>query len=175
MAMQGDNAADEVADPAYWLVCGLEWASEGLTAEAAVAVAPGLVPRDVLSHHAYQVLGCADLYARKHGERVVFLSDLTRMFAMAGTSWAQLGVDWMAALQELRSGRFPAMFLTISERAYSLSCQPAAGSSAAYLGSDDAEAGERQLARQAVARQLAADWPAYVRSMIESGRIGRIG
>jgi hypothetical protein len=66
-----------------------------------------MIPREALSSDAIQVLGCADLYARQHRSRVVFFSDLTRMFSTAGTSWAQLGVDWKSALQELRTGRSP--------------------------------------------------------------------
>lgn len=106
------DAAGELVNPEYWLVFGLEWSgSEGRVAEvgvaeAAVAVTPGMIPRDAVGHDAYQVLGCADLYARKHAERVVFFSDLTRMFTTAGTSWAQLGVDWENALRELREGSF---------------------------------------------------------------------
>lgn len=87
-------------------------------ADAAVAVAPGLIPRDKVGYDARQVLGCADLYARKHRERVVLFTDLTRMFTGAGTSWAQLGVYWETALRELREGPFPAMYLTITERAH---------------------------------------------------------
>ncbi|MGB6455226.1 MAG: hypothetical protein WBH47_12155 [Streptosporangiaceae bacterium] len=48
---------------------------------AAIAIAPGRIPRDALSHDARQVLGCADLYRRTHGQRVLFFSDLTRMEA----------------------------------------------------------------------------------------------
>ena len=87
-------------------------------AEAALAITPDIIPRDVVSHYAYQVLGCADPYARKHGQRVIFLSDLTRMFTAAGASWSQLGADWEAALRELRDGPFPAMYLTVSDRAH---------------------------------------------------------
>src|SRR5262249_15016978 len=58
---------------------------DGDLAETAVALAPPIIPRDALCHDAYQVLGCADLYARKHAQRVVFFSDLTSMFTTAGT------------------------------------------------------------------------------------------
>ena len=108
VAVQADvrraDAAVDLLYPSYWLVSGLEWQGDGELAEAAMAVAPGMIPRDALSHDARQVLGCADLYSRKHGQRVVFFSDLTRMFAEAGTSWSQLGVDWERALRELRPG-----------------------------------------------------------------------
>jgi hypothetical protein len=166
------GAADELLNPAYWLVVGLEWQGDGVMAEPAVAIAPGTIPRDVVSHDTYQVLSCADLYARKHGQRVIFFSDLTRMFATAGTSWSQLGVDWEAALRELREGPFPAMYLTISEHAYLLICNPASQLMLLTPGQAEAAAqDERELVRQAITRQLASDWPSYMHGIIDAGRI----
>lgn len=130
-AMQPDpqpgeaRAAGELLHPSYWLVYGMPWAGGDGMAEAAIEIAPGMIARESLSRDAFQILGCADLYARKHGWRVVFFSDLTRMFTAAGTSWAQLGIDWEGALQELQDGPFPAIFLTISQRAHVFICNPA--------------------------------------------------
>jgi len=84
-----------------------------------------MIARETLSRDAFQILGCADLYASKNGSRVIFFSDLTRMFTAAGTSWAELGIDWEGALKELQDGPFPSLFLTISERAYLFICSPA--------------------------------------------------
>ena len=153
--------------PSYWLVSALEWQGDGV-AEAAMAVAPGMIPRDALSHDARQVLGCADLYSRKHGQRVVFFSDLTGMFAEAGTSWSQLGVDWERALRELSAGEFPVMLLTISERAYISICASAVRGVAITPdgGTDETADDDRELVRQAVTRQLVADWPVYVQRIV---------
>ena len=153
----GARAADELLLPAYWLVHGLPWQRDGGMAEAAVATAPGMIPRETLSRDAFQILGCADLYARKHGPRVVFFSDLTRMFTTAGTSWAQLGVDWENALREIEDGPFPRLFLTISERAHLFICDPATDLLTA--GPDDAQEAseaEHRLVRQAITSKLAA-------------------
>ncbi len=170
------GAVDELLNPAHWLVVGLEWQGDGGMAEAAVAVAPGMIPREALSYDAYQVLGCADLYARLHAGRVVFFSDLTRMFTAAGTSWAQLGIDWEAALRELKEGPFPAMFLTISERAHLLICDPATNLLMVGSGGAADEAGsERDLVRQAIACQLTTDWPAWMNAMIGAGRVRLAG
>jgi hypothetical protein len=166
----------ELAEPGYWLVFGLEWPDGAREAEAALAVAPELILRDGLSRHAYQVLGCADLYADKRATCVVFLSDLTQMFASAGYSWDGMGVDWQLAVDELRGGPYPAMFLTISERAHLLICDPAVGRGHAGQESGDNWTGaERELVRRAVAEKLAADWPIYMDTMIKSGwaRIAR--
>ena len=165
-------ATDELLYPKYWLVSGLEWHGGGPTAEAAAAVAPGIIPRVSLSHDALQVLGCAELYARKHGQRVIFFSDLSRIFAQAGTSWSRLGVDWERALRELHDGSFPAVFLAVSERAYHCICVPAAGSPVlTQVVTGGAIDDERELVRRAIARQLARDWPAYMRTIIDAGHV----
>ena len=170
------GAADELLHPAYWLVHGLEWPGDSGMAEAAIAIAPGMIPRDKVSPDAFQVLGCADLYARKHRTRVMFFSELTRMFTTAGTSWAQLGIDWETALQELRDGPFPALLLTISERAHIFICNPATQLIfAGPFGVEEATEAERDLVRQAITAKLAADWPPYMQRIIESGCIRLAG
>jgi hypothetical protein len=170
------GAADELMYPAYWLVHGLEWPGGDGLAEAAFSIAPGMIPREALSRDAAQILGCADLYARKHGVRVIFFADLTRMFTTAGTSWAELGVDWESALRELREGPFPAMYLTISERAHIFICNPATQLPLAGPdGIEEATDTERDLVRHAITGQLAADWPPYMRQMIDAGRVRPAG
>jgi len=170
------DAATDLLWPSYWLVSGLEWQGDGV-AEAAMAVAPGMIPRDALSHDARQVLGCADLYSRKHGQRVVFFSDLTGMFAEAGTSWSQLGVDWERALRELSAEEFPVMLLTISEGAYISICASAVRGMAITPdgGTDETADDDRELVRQAVTRQLVADWPVYMQRIVNARRVRTAG
>jgi hypothetical protein len=135
-----------------------------------MAIAPGMISRETLSRDAFQILGCADLYARKHGSRVVFFSDLTRMFTTAGTSWAHLGVDWGSALRGLTDGPFPRLFLTISERAHLFICDPATDT--LLTGPGDAQEPaetERHLVRQAITGKLATDWPTYMQQIIAAG------
>ena len=171
------DAAVELLCPSYWLVSGLEWQGGGGLAEAAVAIAPGMIPRDALSHDARQVLGCADLYSRKHGQRVIFFSDLTRMFTEAGTSWSQLGVDWDRALRELSTGEFPIILLTMSERAHILICSPAIRplTGTPDGGTGEAAGDDRELVRQAIARQLVADWPPYMQGIVDADRLRSAG
>ncbi len=166
------GVADELRRPSYWLVTGLDWPG-GELAEAAHAIAPMLVPRDALSSDAVQVLGCADLYARSHGMRVVFFSDLTRMFAQAGRSWESMGVDWQRGLEILQNGPFPGLLLTVSERAYLLICDPSAQPAISSPG--DPPDGERELARQAIERRLDADWPPYMDRLVAAGRVQPAG
>jgi hypothetical protein len=170
-ATQSATALAELLYPSGRLVSGLEWHGDGPTAEAAAAVAPAMIPRDAVSHDAFQVLGCADLYARMHGLRVVFFSDLTRLFTKAGTSWTQLGVDYENALRELHDGSFPAMFLTISEQMYLAICDPVGVQPAATSLEIGEEPSDRDLVRQAITWQLASDWPAYVQRLIEVGGV----
>jgi len=165
-----DALLDELLHPSYWLVAGLDWHGDNAVAESAVAIAPAMIPRDRLSEDARQVLGCANMYARKHSQQVVFFSDLTRMFTDAGTSWSELGVDWQSALEELGGGQFPALFLTISERAYLILCGSESSSPGAASSEEPAE-DERELVRRAFARQLAQDWPPYIQAAAHAGQI----
>jgi hypothetical protein len=128
-----------------------------------------LIRRDVVSHDADQVLGCADLYAQKHGLPVVFFSDLTRMFAEAGTSWLQLGVDWESALRDLQEGQFPTMYLTISDTAHRIICDPTGDAVSIAAGAGESVDVERALVRRAIAGQLANDWPKYMQSAAGPG------
>ena len=80
----GSESFGQLLDPEYWLIFGLEWTGDAGMAEAAYAVAPGVIPRHMLGEDARQILECADLYVRKRGGRAIFFSDLTRMFASSG-------------------------------------------------------------------------------------------
>ncbi len=159
---QDPGGADELLRPGFWLAWGLDCPG-GTTAEAVIAVAPSLIPRDTLSYSAQQILGCADLYAQRRPERIVLFSDLTRLLTAAGESWEGLRVDWEAGLRELEDGPFPGIFLSVSEHAYLAICDPAPGS-----WTDD-----RAFIREAITRQLEADWPALIQDAIEAGRVRR--
>jgi hypothetical protein len=176
IGMQSDSRTvaplpHRLLNPPYWLVSTLEWVDDGEVSEAAVAIAPSIIPREPVSCDARQVLGCADLYCRKHRERVVFFSDLTRMFTDAGTSWSQLGVDWESALRELHGGQFPALFMTTSERAYVVIADAAAATTSASAEIVRNVEDERELVRRSIARQLGSNWPPYIRTTAESGRL----
>ena len=166
----------ELLHPSYWLVHGLPWEGDGDMAEAGIAIVPGAIPREALSRDASQILGCADLYATKRRQSVVFFSDLTRMLTTAGTSWAELAIDWESALQELQDGQFPALLLTISARAHIFICNPATRLVfAGPHGEQESADAERELVRQAIASQLTTDWPPYLQQLINTGRIRLAG
>jgi hypothetical protein len=154
--------------PSYWLVAALDWPVGRDVAEAAWAIAPGLISRDGVTADAHQILGCADLYADAHSTRTVFFSDLTRLCTETGTSWANLGIDWQAALNELHAGPYPELMLTVTERAYLLICDSStepAEPSHPWTGH------ERELLREVITDELTAAWPAYIHSLIQAGRL----
>lgn len=105
----------------------------------------------------------------------MFFSDLIRMFATAGRTWSDLGVDWQAALFELHEGPYPALFLAIHERAHLLICDPAVSPTQGdQEGGHDWVSYERDMVRQAIADKLSADWPGYMNGLIKAGRARRV-
>src|SRR5258708_1090302 len=111
------NDLDWLLHPPYWFIHALPWPG-GQLAEGAVAYARIMSPRKGLEDDAQQILGWDELIARRRHEHVVFFSDISRLLARGGTSWGHLGVDWEHGLQELADGHFPALSLTITQRAY---------------------------------------------------------
>jgi hypothetical protein len=169
------EVVERLTQPDYWLVSGLEWPGNGPMAEAAVAIAPGMIPRNVVGRDAAQILRHADHYAEEHAVRVVLFSDLTRTLTLARTSWAELGIDWQAARDDLQSGPYPSLYLTISERAYVLLCSAAVTVNVISRKGVQPGNDERELVRQALTDQLSADWPSYIRDLICSGRLRAAG
>jgi hypothetical protein len=103
---------------------------------------------------------------------VVLFSDLTRLFSTAGTSWAELGVDWQAALGELRDGPYPAVLLALNGHAHTLICDPSTGLHELRRDSEpDWAWHERELLRRAIADQLIAGWPDYISSILKLGKL----
>lgn len=163
----GTDGTGELTRPPYWLVSALPWPGGDL-AEGAIAVAPPVIPREGLPGHAWQILASADVYAKARRSRVIFFSDLTRALTRDGTSWAALGIDWEHGLRDIEDGRLPALILTVTERACAFICNPAVSVRLYSATGDTAETGdyERDLVRDAITRQLAADWPPFMRRVI---------
>jgi hypothetical protein len=159
--MLRDGTADgELLYPAYWLVFALPWPG-GNVAEGVLAVAPGMISRDVVSKDASQILAVADQYASGRGKTVVFFSELTRGLTRAGVTWADYGIDWERALTDLE--RCPGLYMAVSERTYMVICRAAARTT-------QAAEGDRDLVRAALAEKLGGDWPPYMRSVIDASR-----
>jgi hypothetical protein len=161
--------AGPLLHPPYWFVHALPWPG-GHLAEGAIAYAPIMIPREGLTRDAQQILACADLIAERRHARIVLFSDITRILARASTSWQQLGVDWEHGLHELDNGHFPALYLTISERAYAFVSSPTDRlfMPSADRGLNAAGADERNLVRESLAQRLGADWPLFMKSVISA-------
>jgi hypothetical protein len=167
--LQEDVDEVDLLHPPYWFVHALPWPG-GQLGEGAIAYAPIMIPRDRLSRDAQQILGCADLIAERGHQRVVFFSDVTRLLTRGGTSWSQLGIDWQHGLGELADGHYPALYLTITERAYALICGPATNLlSVSADGSINAVVGdERPLVRSSLAQRLETDWPSFMQDVADA-------
>ena len=162
--MQADALRDTVADeellhPAYWLVLALPWPGGG-TAEGVLAVAPPMIPREMLGNDAFQILAMADAFARGRKKSVIFFSELTRALARNAMTWAEHGIDWERGLAELEHG-FPGLYLTISERAYMVLCNPETRPSAAAEG-------QRDLVRASITGKLRKEWPPFMRGGLDA-------
>ena len=69
------------------------------------------------------------------------------------------------------------MLLTISERAHISICNPAIRALAITPdgGTEEAADDERELVRQAITRQLVADWPLYMQRIVDARRVRAAG
>lgn len=164
-----------ITHPPYWLIQGMAWPQgQHPMAEAAYAIAPSLLPRTALTHHASTILDLADHYQRDTGTRVVFFSDLTRWLTHHNRSWDTYHVDWEQGIGELANGPYPGLYLTISQRAHAILCDSSRdGLTLHYPDGTNEKVSdtERDAVHHALAEALDSDWPAYAQSLIASGRI----
>jgi hypothetical protein len=165
-----------VYDPPYWLVIPMEWPLPGAAmGEAAYAIAPPIVPRDILPRVVSDVFGVADVYAERHpGQRTVWFTDLTRWMDEHGTSWAALDVDWADALEKIPQCPTPRMYLTINERAHGIICDASRqGITFHHLDgtSEQITPAERDHLHHVLEDSLTADWAPYVRQLQTAGKL----
>ena len=162
--------------PSWFLVAGLPWPEDqddAEMAEAAFAIAPDVtqVVRPVgpdgqpvpLSRDLALMLDAGLRCAAALGQKVIFLSDITRWLADVGLSWGRIGVDFPAAQNELEH-QTPALLVTVSQKAYTILC-----SAARTLTTHDTSGRttvippeERELVRASFEARLNTDWPGYI-------------
>jgi hypothetical protein len=166
----GETVGDELLHPAYWLVLALPWPG-GDFAEGVLAIAPSMIPReprDVLDDDAFQILAMADRYAKRSKKSVIFFSELTRALTRSGMTWADHGIDWESGLADLAQGKFPGLYLAVSERAYMVICNAEARRIPAVER-------DRDLVRASIAGTLDEDWPPYIRGVIDAADARGVG
>ena len=153
------NAEKALLNPEFWLVIGLEWPSQSEAfAESAIAIAPGIVPRQMISAGASVVLDIATEMARNQNKRVVFFSELSDLLRVHGVSWEDLNVDWEAVIEELAKSNFVALFLTLSQFHHFIICT----FNVPLDGRQDITEKDRSETRAFIAATLQRDWaPAF--------------
>ncbi|MCA1673589.1 MAG: hypothetical protein LC799_15790 [Actinobacteria bacterium] len=162
--------------PPYWLVYALPWPSsnpESSMAEAAFAIAPRAIGRDI-PQYVDGVLGVAAVYAKEHPtQRVVWFTDLTRWLGARGHSWTSLDIDWERALMEICGLPILGLYMTVSRRAYVHLGNAAERCTIFYNDgkSEQLTEEEREAVHAALEEKLDSDWPPYVRTMLSSRRL----
>ena len=173
-----------MTDPSWFLVTGLPWPEDhpdADLAEAAFAIAPHVtqavrpagpdgepVP---LGHDLALMLDAGSRCAAALGKRMIFLSDITRWLTDIGLSWERVGVDFPTAQSELEQ-QSPGLFITISQRAYSILCSTAANLTIYHTSGSVVEVSpeERELVRASFEATLDADWPGYIRKALATAQ-----
>jgi hypothetical protein len=165
-----------MTNPSWFLVTGLPWPEDKPSTEiveAALAIAPYVtqVVRPVgpdgeplpLGRDFALMLDAGSRCAAALGKRVLFLSDITRWLAGIGLSWERIGVSFEYAQEELE-GQKVGLYLTVSQRAYSIVCSAARTSTIQSTSGSTAEVlpEDREQVRAQIEAALDADWPDYV-------------
>lgn len=175
-AAPGRRAAPLVSRPRYWLVHALPWPTEGgPVRECALAYAPPLVPRQMIEPDAAKVLQVADAYQQESGLQIVFFSDLTRWLDQQGRGWVDVdGTDWERGLEQLHLAPALSMYLGLSQFHYTL-LGDASRKSLVIYGMEkkpyEVTDQDRRQLRDFIHGTLARDWPPYVQSLIDAGKL----
>jgi hypothetical protein len=169
-----------MTNPSWFLVTGLPWPEDEPSteiAEAALAIAPYVTQavRPVgpdgepgpLGRDFALMLDAGSRCAAALGKRVLFLSDITRWLAVIGLSWERIGVSFEHAQDELERQKI-GLYLTVSQRSYSIVCSTAHTSTIQSTSGSTAEVlpEDREQVRAHIEAALGAGWPDYVARVI---------
>lgn len=170
----GDTGV-QLALPPFWLIHALTWPpriDQWSLARAALVWVPsaaGPLPRA-----ARDVRHVAEVYHQVHSGNVVFFSDLDDFLDEEGTSWSERRTDPRLALDQLLDDELtvPSLLLPIGWHAHKILTESVRTSvdPGDEPGDAPVPAWHREAVRQAIALQLAADWPAHIQRLSEQGR-----
>jgi hypothetical protein len=165
--------------PGYWLLFGLPWPDDQQQqAEAALAIAPLIIPRGMLGGDSLDILTVADAYVKASPAEinVVFFSDLTLWLDHHGSTWSSRGTDWEAGKEELVNSDVAGLYLTLSHLAHTILCDASRQGVTVYYrdGTEHITPAHRQDLRAMIANRLAADWPGYINRCVSSGKVRRV-
>lgn len=165
--------------PVGWLVLGLPWPAETRDGwgECALAIAPTMIPRSLVSKGAGIALDLATGLARDPDDgpgKAVFFSDVTLWLDNQGKTWADLGIDYEAVIDELLDAQVPQLYLTLAQKAHAILCDASREGLRLYYPNGDVEhvtSQVRQDVHDGIAQSLARDWPHYIQGLIDSGAL----
>ncbi|MFD8483611.1 hypothetical protein [Kitasatospora sp. NPDC059673] len=168
------NAA--LLQPRYWLAHALEWPqAEGPYRECAQALAPPLIPRQMVSRDVADILAVADAFQKAQpGRRLVFFSDLTLWLDGQGSDWGRRGTDWEAGLRELENAPALTLFLTLSQYHHAFLADASREGMTIRFADGAVEKVTpqvREAARTFMQQILERDWPGYIGRVIADGKI----
>ncbi|MBC9728184.1 hypothetical protein [Streptomyces sp. TRM68367] len=165
--------------PTGWFVLGLPWPAEtgGDWGECAAAIAPSMIPRSLVSQSAGTALDLASALATDAIEgpgKAVFFSDVTLWLDKQGQTWASLGIDHEAVIDELLNAPVPQLFLTLTQKAHAILCDASRDGLRLHYPNGGVEHVSPQLRRDVhngIAQSLERDWPPYIQGLIDSGAL----
>jgi hypothetical protein len=110
------------------MLFGLPWPDDQeQQAEAALAIAPPIIPRSILRGDSLDIVTVADAYVKAIPAEinVVFFSDLTLWLDHHGSTCSSRGTDWEAGKEQLLNSDVAALYLTLSHLAHPSCATPA--------------------------------------------------
>jgi hypothetical protein len=134
-----------------------------------------MIPRSVVSQGAATALDLATALAGDANEgpgKAVFFSDITLWLDKQGQTWADLGIDYDAVIEELLNAPVPQLFLTLSHKAHAVLCDASRQGLRLYYPDGGIEHVSPQLRRDVhdgITQSLERDWPPYIQGLIDDG------
>lgn len=169
----------DLLTPDTWLVLGLPWPEQTREGwgECAVAIAPQMIPRTLVSPRAGLALDFARSLARDPGDgpgKTVFFSDITLWLDSQGKTWADLGADYDAVIDELIDAPVPQLYLTLMQKAHAILCDASREGMRLHYTSGEVEHVTPQVradVHAAITASLERDWPPYIQGLIDRGAL----
>ncbi|MEU4497555.1 hypothetical protein AB0F96_29975 [Streptomyces sp. NPDC023998] len=169
--------SNSLLSPTGWIVLGLPWPTETRDGcgECAVAIAPQMIPRTLVSKGAGTALDLAHVLSRDANEgpgKAVFFSDVTLWLDKQDKDWADLGIDYEAVIDELLKAQVPQLYLTLMQKAHAILCDASRDGLRLHYTNGDVEHVTPQLRRDvhySIAASLERYWPPYIQGLIDRG------
>ncbi|MFF1690753.1 hypothetical protein [Streptomyces sp. NPDC058254] len=160
----------DLLTPDAWLVLGLPWPEQTREGwgECAVAIAPQMIPRTLVSTSVGLALDFARGLARDPGDgpgKTVFFSDITLWLDSQGKTWADLGADYDAVIDELIDAQVPQLYLTLKQKPHAILCDASREGMRLYYPNGDVEHVTPQLRQEVqrgITQSLERDWLLYI-------------